>query len=358
MLIVNYKLSIMLEKDFNNILIFTSQHLEYVNQLLYQILILVIVFIFFENITSHELYLSLKTKIFLIFMCICFIILDWFIWNNLYGTILFTSILFIYICYNFNKYTIISSFIDLTKNAYILQQHNNIIPDSITINSPQNNHIIPIMNFDGRLINADTIKNYTTPNAFDKNKYLNTNILYNSNDKTNIKPYYANARNTIKINDILDNNYSNKTGNGNGNGIGADTIPNKSNISNEELLHSFQNPKKDFLDMTWMTKNRTYPLTAQGFKNPYIVGYTDSGENLKVSTYIPSQRIGVKTPIGRLRDNDNCIQCKLNSNIHQNKNAICTVVPYGFELSSCTNQDNTITQKQLDNISNNNHILL
>jgi len=46
----------------------------------------------------------------------------------------------------------------------------------------------------------------------------------------------------------------------------------------------------------------SYPLTAQGFKNPYIVGYTDSGENLKVSTYIPSQRIGVKTPIGRLRD--------------------------------------------------------
>ena len=335
MLIANYKLSIMLEKDFNNILIFTSHHLEYVNQLLYQILILVIVFIFFENITSHELYLSLKTKIFLIFMCICFIILDWFIWNNLYGTILFTSILFIYISYNFNKYTIISSFIDLTKNAYILQQNNNIIPDSITINSPQNNHIIPIMNFNGRLINADTIKNYTPPNAFDKNKYLNTNILYNSNDKTNIKPYYANAGNTInsdeilnnlyntpnyqniqsiKINDILDNNYSNKTGNGNENGIGSDTIPNKSNISNEELLHSFQNPKKNFLDMTWMTKNRTY--------------------------------------------NDNCIQCKLNSNIQQNKNAICTVVPYGFELSSFTNQDNTITQKQLDNISNNNHILL
>ena len=50
------------------------------------------------------------------------------------------------------------------------------------------------------------------------------------------------------------------------------------------------------------TKKNIYPLTAQGFKNPYIVGYTDSGENLKVSTYIPSQRIGVKTPIGRLRD--------------------------------------------------------
>ena len=30
----------------------------------------------------------------------------------------------------------------------------------------------------------------------------------------------------------------------NGIGIGSDTIPNKSNISNEELLHSFQNPKK------------------------------------------------------------------------------------------------------------------
>jgi len=171
---------------------------------------------------------------------------------------------------------------DLTKNAYILQQNNNIIPDSITIDSPQNNHVIPLINFNGRLINADTITNYTTPGAFDKHKYLNTNILSNSNssNKTNIKPYYANANTgytinsdeilnnlyntpnyqniqSIKINDILDNNYSNTTG------TGTDTIPNKSNISNEELLHSFQNPKKEFLDMSWMTTNRTYPLTAQ-----------------------------------------------------------------------------------------------
>ena len=210
---------------------------------------------------------------------------------------------------------------DLTKNAYILQQNNNILSDSININSPQNNHVIPLMNLDDRLINANTIKNYTPPSAFDKYKYLNSNILSNSNDKTNIKPYYANSRNTInsdeilnnlyhtptyqniqsiKINDILDNNYSNTTG--------------TNNISNNELLHSFQNPKKEFLDMSWMINNkRTY--------------------------------------------NDNCIHCKLDSNIQQNKNAICSVVPYGRELSSCTNQDNTITQQQLDNISNNNPIL-
>ena len=63
---------------------------------------------------------------------------------------------------------------------------------------------------------------------------------------------------------------------------------------------------------------KQYPLTAQGFKNPYIVGYTDSGENLKVSTYIPSQRIGVKTPIGRLRDNPN-LYLSPNTNTNSNK---------------------------------------
>jgi uncharacterized protein YacL len=51
-------------------------------------------------------------------------------------------------------------------------------------------------------------------------------------------------------------------------------------------------------------KEILYPLTAQGFKNPYIVDYTDSGENLKVSTYIPSQIIGVKTLVRHLRDNN------------------------------------------------------
>ena len=41
------------------------------------------------------------------------------------------------------------------------------------------------------------------------------------------------------------------------------------------------------------------------------------------------------------------------SQIKCNKNAICSVVQFGMELSECTNQDNTITHNQLSKISNN-----
>ena len=64
--------------------------------------------------------------------------------------------------------------------------------------------------------------------------------------------------------------------------------------------------------------------------------------------------------------NDNCKNCKgnkntdntsnssnLTPNTNTNKNAICSVVKFGQELEECTNQNNSITNKQLDKISTN-----
>jgi len=42
-----------------------------------------------------------------------------------------------------------------------------------------------------------------------------------------------------------------------------------------------------------------------------------------------------------------------NKNNKLNKNAICSVVQYGTELSECSNQEDTITNNQLNKISNN-----
>ena len=83
-------------------------------------------------------------------------------------------------------------------------------------------------------------------------------------------------------------------------------------------LDLFRNPKKQFLVDNWLT--------------------------LKENTY-----------------NDNCINCKGNKDndtkhtkhTNSNKNAICSVVKFGQELEECTNQNNSITNKQLDKISTN-----
>jgi hypothetical protein len=74
------------------------------------------------------------------------------------------------------------------------------------------------------------------------------------------------------------------------------------NNDDNDLLHSFQNPQRIFLDKTWLEKNNRYY-------------------------------------------NDNCISCKGNSP--------CNIVEYGQKLEKCTNDHGNVTEKQLESISNN-----
>jgi hypothetical protein len=104
-------------KEFSELLQYISSRLVYINQLLFQIIIIILFYYLFEisHTIDNNINNSTNYKIF-IYLCAFFMIgLDWFIWYNINNTILLMSVLFIYITYNFNRISLISTFINLTK---------------------------------------------------------------------------------------------------------------------------------------------------------------------------------------------------------------------------------------------------
>jgi len=322
-------------KEYNIFLSELSDLLKPLNQILYQILILVSLYFLFNNIkckqtdnstvkTSNNKSNGLKqNKSFIILVIILAVFIDWFMWNNLIQTTLFISILTIYSYYNFNNLNIISTFVNLTNELNAapiitepLHQYQQRIAScdipyelpEILINTNKQPSPFDINNIETKEIN-EVYKSDKPYVSITDTKYaeIMLNDLYNT-------PQYKNI-NKDDIDTTLDNNihFTNQSVN-NSNIVEPPTHI----LNDEELLHSFRNTKKEFLDTVWLTK-RTY--------------------------------------------NDNCVGCKsssnsnstLNSSILQNKgkNAICTVIPYGKTLGECTNQENTISNVQLDNISNN-----
>jgi hypothetical protein len=306
-------------KEFNIFLLELSEIVKSLNQILYEIIILISFYFLFTNLknnqtlaitnntTSENSILQSTNKTnnsFIILIAILAICVDWFIWNNSNQTFFFTGILAIYIYYNLQNITIISTFINLSKDIYYtrpiftepqksskqLSNTNNImeIPREF-----QNVNGSPIP-FDVNSIETKEIHEvYKSGNPYvsiTDTKYaeIMLNDLYNSSQYKN-----------ISNNDIctsLDNNV------------------NKTKLqSDQELLDLFRNPQKIFLDNKWLN-TRTY--------------------------------------------NDNCISCTHSNSNKKNidiigKNAICTIVPFGRELSECTNQNNTISPEQLEIISDN-----
>jgi len=320
-------------KEYNNLLEEISNFIKPLNQILYQILILITLYLLFnklktnqtENNTQNTIHNTKTHKSFIILFAILAICLDWFIWNNTIQTALFISILTVYIYYNFQNLNIISTFINFTKEL------NNLAPIITEPATKTNNtNEIPILPIPDIFVTGNKI-----PLPFDINnsETKEINEVYKSdkpyisitdtkyaeimlNDLYNT-PQYKNIQQD-EIDTTLDNNIHfpiNNSGN----------INFEHNKNNEELLNSFRNPKKEFLVSSWLnTKKRTY--------------------------------------------NDNCTSCKIynassnassnltkdiTNNPNRGKNAICSLVYFGRELSECTNQEGTISQNQLDKISNN-----
>jgi len=320
-------------KEYNNLLEEISNFIKPLNQILYQILILITLYLLFnklktnqtENNTQNTIHNTKTHKSFIILFAILAICLDWFIWNNTIQTALFISILTVYIYYNFQNLNIISTFINFTK------EFNNLAPIITEPATKTNNtNEIPILPIPDIFVTGNKI-----PLPFDINnsETKEINEVYKSdkpyisitdtkyaeimlNDLYNT-PQYKNIQQD-EIDTTLDNNIHfpiNNSGN----------INFEHNKNNEELLNSFRNPKKEFLVSSWLnTKKRTY--------------------------------------------NDNCTSCKIynassnassnltkdiTNNPNRGKNAICSLVYFGRELSECTNQEGTISQNQLDKISNN-----
>ena len=128
-------------------------------------------------------------------------------------------------------------------------------------------------------------------------------------------PQYKNIKKN-KIDKALDDNIHYRNINSDDN-----TINNNTNI---EL---FRKPKREFLDDRWLNDN-------------YNNSYNDNCKPKCIDNQSPDKEIGKE--IGK----------------EKKKNAICSLVKFGYKLSECTNQDNTITDKQLDTISSNNVVIV
>ena len=301
-----------------------SNKLNPLNQLLYQAFILIVFYYVFDtlsNIKSHKSFILLVA-------CIC-ILLDFCIWNNLLQSALFFSIVILYISYNFHRETINETFINtitdintkvinnkkqtIKKNNIDTKNKNEIdkitfIPNNFNISNTSNNKIsvpepytklISEINDINSAYKADTPNLRITDSHYAK---IMLNELYETSQYKNIKKN--------KIDEALDNNIN----------INNNEINNNDNdTNNKNNIDLFKHPKKIFLDKEWLNKK----------SNTY--NYSCVSNNC-------------------MKDN---IINKDNNSKKRNKNAICSVVQFGNELSECTNQDDTITNTQLNKISNN-----
>jgi len=325
-------------KEYNKFLSDLSETIKPLNQILYQILILITLYFLFNNLTYTQTINPTTQKInnnairlkqhksFIILFIILAVFIDWFMWNNVIQTTLFISILTIYSYYNFNNLNIISTFVNLTSEfnaAPIITEPPNLqrpascdIPyelPEILINTNKPPSPFNINSTETKEIN-EVYKSDKPYVSITDTKYaeIMLNDLYNT-------PQYKNI-NKDDIDTTLDNNIHFETQ--------TNIIEPQTHILSEtELLNSFRNPKKEFLDTVWLSK-RTYNDNCVGCK-------TSNNKN------------GLNKGIG--------VNSTLDDSILQNrdKNAICTVIPYGKKLGECTNQDNTISIEQLDRISNN-----
>ena len=114
------------QKEFNIVLKDASNEFNSFNQLLYQTLVLIIIYNLFNRIENIK-----KHKSFIFLVLVITIILDLCMWNNYIQSALFISILIIYSSYNFNKSKTVDLFINImSKNNLKYKQHNKYIREN------------------------------------------------------------------------------------------------------------------------------------------------------------------------------------------------------------------------------------
>ena len=317
------------QKEYTILINELSNKLNPLNQLLYQAFILIVFYYVFDTLSSIN---SHKSFILLIaFICI---ILDFYIWNNSLQTTLFFAILILYISYNFHRVKINEKFINTmnTINNTSINNKNKLIEinemdinnkneiDKITFvphnfNTDESNNKISIPEPYNKLLSEskDIIMAYTSelPNSHitDSNyAEIMLNELYKTSHYKNIK------KNKIDIS--LDNDIN----------INNNTINNNDDNDKLNNINLFANPKKIFLDKEWLNrKSNTYNYSC--VTNNCMKYNKDTNKD---------------TNKNNNKDKNN-----------NEKNAICSVVQFGNELGECTNQEDTITNTQLNKISNN-----
>ncbi len=304
----------MKEQDYNNFITTLSNRLAPINQLLYEILVIITIYIYLERILSNSLYLSKYSSSVVIIFIILALSIDLFIWQNPIQTFLFGAILVIYLRYNMNNMQLISSFINMTGehiDAANFEQSSEStirecqiprIPEMVDLPYDTSN-IKPygIMAYDKTETSISAIHDAyksdqplatITDSSYAEimlNELYHTSQYRNNNPPNEIDSSLSNDVYKTKINNNVDSNV----------------------MGDKELLDSFQHPKRQFLDSRW--------LSMKG-----------------IGTY-----------------NDNSLCNTTNCNQNKNKDAICSVATFGKKLEQCTNQDFSVSIGQLDEISNN-----
>jgi hypothetical protein len=313
------------KKEFNTFIDEIAVQLTPLNQLLFQAFILIVFYYIFDTI-SH----SQSHKSFIVLIAIICIILDLCIWNNITQTILFIAILTLYITYNINKDVAIDTFIntmntiktinndnikelwkkeeldrknkDEIEKITFIPQHFNELKNNTTTNTSLEESPEPFDKAQKDINELNVAYKETKPTTrLTDSKYARTmlNILYETAQYKNIKK--------DNIDEALDNNIHYK-----------DIDNNNSSSSDKKNIELFRKPKKQFLDDTWLK---------------------DTCKSNCINNALPNKVIEKEPKI-------------------RNKNAICTLVKFGYQLSECTNQENTITDTQLDTISSNNVVIV
>lgn len=314
-------------KDFNNLIQNVGESVKPLQQIIYEILIIISIYYFFETLRNSQKTISKNHKSFIILAVIFAVLIDWFIWNNYIQTSLFIFILAVYIFYNFQNVNIISHFINLSKE---LNSYSPIIPKPIN-DKPTTLTIQEIS-----LPYAGNINNKSIPVPFDIN---DTNSIKAINEVyKNDKPYETRITDT-KYAEIMLNQLYNTPQYHN-------IIPNE---IDESLTNNIHYPSTTQPQITIPTTTETtQPLEITHSQS--IRNNENSNEDLKKSFQHPMREFLDESWLFTRTYNDNCIS---NKRYNQEKNNN-EVVKFGKVLEKCTNQEDTVSKEQLENISNNN----
>ena len=109
------------QKEYNHLISNISEFTGSYTQVIYQIIILVILYNLFNNISFKNVS---KHKSFILLVSIIVLVIDWFIWQNKLQTVLFASVLFIYISYNTYLKTNMENYITTINDCKNISEHN------------------------------------------------------------------------------------------------------------------------------------------------------------------------------------------------------------------------------------------
>jgi len=315
----------MKEQEYNQFVSRVSSFITPVNQLLFEIIVISAIYIYLERIQSISLYLSRNSISVITILTILAICVDLYIWRRPIQTLLFSAILVIYIRYRISNTQLISNFINITKDyadAAELARVNDASYSECNIPRTTSIHEMIDLPYDTTDIKPFGIM------AYDKTE-TSINSIHDAYQSDNNPPATITDSNYARImlnelyqtpqyiNSYVPNATQHATQHTIPNAINSspanDIFPTKKGMTDEELLDSFRNPKREFLDARWLSK-------------PELKTYNDNSL-CKVGT------------------------CKALQNTK--KDAICNVVQFGKKLEQCTNQDNSVSIDQLEKISNN-----